>query len=151
MIFIVVECTIYTWFHPKQVDYFSTINLVQCNLVKVVCGGAHTSVLSEDGRLFSFGWNDYYQCGIDSVVLNSKSNIDIYVPKRSTFRRSIHFWCKLWIRAHCSYWYVGEFVRLGFQMRKVNLWAWAWATRVKEPTKANQYAHHMNSWIDFHI
>jgi hypothetical protein len=74
------KCTDDIVSHPKQVDYFSTINL-QCNLVKVVCGGAHTSVLSEDGRLFSFGWNEYYQCGIDSAVLNSKSNIDMYIPK----------------------------------------------------------------------
>ena len=148
---------------------------MQCNLVKVVCGGAHTSVLSEDGRLFSFGWNDYYQCGIDSVVLNSKSNIDIYVPKRSTFRRSIHFWCKLWIRAHCSYWYVGEFVRLGFQWGRSTCGLGheqlEWKNQPKSCSSmsliiatqslhqlekrilhvSNQYAHHMNSWIDFHI
>ena len=48
--------------NPSCVEYFCNEGIV---VTKVACGFAHTLVISEDGELYSFGWNYYFQCGTE--------------------------------------------------------------------------------------
>ncbi len=62
--------------HPKRIDYFVEKSIT---VSRAYCGGAHTCVLGEDGRIFSFGWNVYFQCG-SRTTCNEKENSDVLVP-----------------------------------------------------------------------
>lgn len=60
--------------NPKRIEFF------YCNAITVVkafCGGAHTSILTDDGRIFSFGWNAYFQCG---VKRDKEKDTDVFLP-----------------------------------------------------------------------
>ena len=38
--------------------------VVGSTFIEVACGGAHAMALTNDGRLFAWGWNDHGQCGL---------------------------------------------------------------------------------------
>lgn len=53
---------------PRLVD-------IKVQMKDVVCGSAHTLLLSVDGNVYTFGWNQFGQCGVDPVVMG-----DVHVP-----------------------------------------------------------------------
>jgi len=50
-------------FEPELVDHE---DLEGERIVHVACGARHTAVLSDEGSLFTFGWNKYGQCGLET-------------------------------------------------------------------------------------
>ena len=62
--------------NPKRVEYFHDNSIT---VVGVFCGGAHTCVLGKGGKVFSFGWNVYFQCGINCT---REKNGDVFVPTK---------------------------------------------------------------------
>jgi alpha-tubulin suppressor-like RCC1 family protein len=60
---------------PKRIDFFKNIKCV-----KVVCGGYHTMVLTEDNLLYGFGKGTYGQCGYGAAE-------DTSLPKLIKFSR----------------------------------------------------------------
>jgi alpha-tubulin suppressor-like RCC1 family protein len=34
---------------------------------QIACGGEHTLAIAEDGRLFSWGWNEHGQLGLQDI------------------------------------------------------------------------------------
>ncbi|XP_038207352.1 ultraviolet-B receptor UVR8 [Zerene cesonia] len=53
----------------EQVDTPTKILLNDCNNVKkIACGGGHTLLLDDDGKLFACGWNSKKQCGLENEV-----------------------------------------------------------------------------------
>ena len=63
---------------PKRVDFFAK-NEIQT--VQACCGGAHTCVISKDGKVYAFGWNIYGQCGMgpDDII----SPIEVYLQGKN--------------------------------------------------------------------
>ena len=58
---------------PTCIESLWEQNIIVTN---VACGSAHTALVSEDGNLFTFGWNYYYQCG------GEDREQDFFVPKQ---------------------------------------------------------------------
>jgi len=50
---------------PQRVVFFDDL---PCIVTKIVCGGWHTLVLTSDGDIYSWGWNESGQLGHDSPV-----------------------------------------------------------------------------------
>ncbi|GFH46539.1 hypothetical protein CTEN210_03013 [Chaetoceros tenuissimus] len=53
---------------PRLVD-------LEVQMKDAVCGSAHTLLLSVDGNVYAFGWNQFGQCGVDPVIMG-----DVHVP-----------------------------------------------------------------------
>ena len=53
---------------PMKVKWLS-------HVVSVACGEAHTLVLTADGKVNAFGWNEDGQLGIDSIVNDTEVNL----------------------------------------------------------------------------
>ena len=60
--------TEYIYFDPIENRYFRDNNI---NIDKIVCGAFHSLISDKQHRIYSFGHNEYGQCGID----NSNQNI----------------------------------------------------------------------------
>lgn len=65
--------------HPRLVQYFLNNKI---STEKSFCGGAHTCILDKGGNIFSFGWNQYFQCG-------TMRNDDIFVPTKVSIQSSL--------------------------------------------------------------
>lgn len=50
-------------FEPELVDHE---DLEGERVKAVACGARHTALLMEDGSLYTFGWNKYGQCGLET-------------------------------------------------------------------------------------
>ena len=57
---------------PQRVNFFNDNRILA---LKVNCGGAHTIIVDNNGIIFSFGWNEHFQCGL-------KTNQDISIPTK---------------------------------------------------------------------
>ncbi|KYQ93170.1 ankyrin repeat-containing protein [Tieghemostelium lacteum] len=50
----------------RAVDW-STSSLGEELVKKIVCGDYHNLILTKSGKVKSFGWNQYYQCGLENA------------------------------------------------------------------------------------
>jgi alpha-tubulin suppressor-like RCC1 family protein len=49
--------------------------LEHINIVQVAAGGWHCLAVSEDGKIYAWGGNEYFQCGVDAGVHPWRSRV----------------------------------------------------------------------------
>ena len=57
---------------PTRVEYLWEQEIV---VIKAACGAAHSCVVTNNGELYSFGWNLYFQCSSQN-----ETNEDVLIP-----------------------------------------------------------------------
>ena len=53
---------------PTQMQPRLMRSIISCRFVRVACGGGHAAALTHDGRLFTWGWNGFGQCGLGDAA-----------------------------------------------------------------------------------
>lgn len=63
---------------PKVLEYFSDVPIVQAS-----CGEAHSLLLDQWGRVFSFGWHQLGQLGVGKLSQGFRIHTVSKIPKIS--------------------------------------------------------------------
>lgn len=68
---------------PRLLDAPSVENV---NAKVVSCGARHSAIVSEDGKVFCWGWNKYGQLGLGDVI---DRNIPVEVPMENCTPKNV--------------------------------------------------------------
>lgn len=68
---------------PRLLDAPSVEN---ANAKVVSCGARHSAIVSEDGKVFCWGWNKYGQLGLGDVI---DRNIPVEVPMENCIPKNV--------------------------------------------------------------